>query len=74
MKMVCICKITNEICKASILKITFGKTYDIYEDKYLTNASYYINDAGEELGFYYNDTDFITLQEWRDKKLKELGI
>jgi len=57
--------------------VTYGKSYDVYHysDNFL-----YTDDLGEEYLFFpilkvgLNGSKFITLGEWREEKLKELGI
>jgi hypothetical protein len=51
-------------------KLTYGKGYEI-----VTKGNLHIaikNDSGV-IGVY-NLNRFITLKEWRDKKLKEIGL
>ena len=57
--------------------VTYGKSYDVY---HYTDYLLYIDDLGEEYLFSpisnigLNGSKFITLEEWRDNQLKELGI
>lgn len=68
------------VSKPHIWKVTPGKIYDLYYNKlqYRNNDIYIIDDKGGEFTFVgdmesYSDY-FISLEEWRDKKLNELGI
>lgn len=68
------------VSKPHIWKVTPGKIYDLYYNtlQYRNNDIYIIDDKGDEFTFVgdlesYSDY-FISLEEWRDKKLNELGI
>jgi hypothetical protein len=55
-------------------KLTYGKGYTIKRiDNYKLNSSISIKNDSGVIGIY-NFNRFITLKEWRDKKLKELGL
>ena len=83
MKVVCIEPfIGNSVLKTTI---TYGKTYDVINDmpiKFLGiknskfNATGFylkiINDLGVD--HMYDKSRFITLEEWREKQLKEIGL
>jgi hypothetical protein len=55
-------------------KLVIGKTYLAQID---SNGDYYISDKDNQsrngLGYYKSDL-FVSIDEWRDIKLKELGI
>ena len=53
-------------------QLTYGKTYDILEWTPNKMSVYIINDRGRES--IYSITDFVYQEEWRDMKIKELGI
>ena len=68
------------VSKPHIWKVTPGKIYDLYYNKlqYRNNDIYIIDDKGDEFLFVnglesYSDY-FISLEDFRDKKLNELGI
>jgi hypothetical protein len=53
--------------------LTYGKVYDhIDYDEGITSFIDIIDDTGRESG-YRNDY-FITLEEWREKQLNEIGL
>ncbi len=55
-------------------KLTYGKGYTIKRiDNYKLNSSISITNDSGVIGIY-NFNRFITLKEWRDKKLKEIGL
>ena len=59
--------------------LTVGKIYDIIEEKFepgyiLSNAFYFIADNGDQLLYFPNDKDLITLEQWRDNQLNNIGI
>ena len=73
-KVVCVSKPHN------IWSVTPGKIYDLYYNtlQYKSNDIYIIDDKGDEFIFVdgledYSDY-FITLEDFRDRKLNELGI
>ena len=53
-------------------QLTFGKTYNIIGWTPNKMAVYIINDRGRES--IYSITDFVYQDEWRDMKIKALGI
>ena len=68
------------VSKPHIWKVTPGKIYDLYYDtiQYRNNDIYIIDDNGNRFTFVgdlesYSDY-FISLEDFRDKKLNELGI
>lgn len=68
------------VSKPHIWSVTPGKIYDLYYNtlQYKNNDIYIIDDNGNRFTFVgdlesYSDY-FISLEEWRDKKLNELGI
>lgn len=73
------------VAKPHIWKVTPGKIYDLYYDtinfkglQYRNNDIYIIDDDGNRFTFVgdmksYSDY-FISLEDFRDKKLNELGI
>ena len=67
MKIVCIKSDRNN-------KVTVGKVYNvIYVNEVLSVNNYYIeNDSGDKS--LYDKRMFITLEEFREKRLSELGI
>ncbi len=73
-KVVCVSK------PHKIWKITPGKIYDLYYNtlQYKHNDIYIIDDKGDKFifadGLKSYSNYFLTLEEWRDKKLNELGI
>ena len=55
-------------------KLTYGKGYTIKRiDNYKLNSSISITNDSGVIGIY-NLNRFVTLKEWRDKKLKEIGL
>jgi hypothetical protein len=55
-------------------KLVIGKTYLAHID---SNGDYYISDKDAELSGglgYYQSNLFVSIDEWRDIKLNELGI
>ena len=52
--------------------LTEGKIYESYKGRYNSNKIYIKNDWSFSVS--YNKTSFLTLEEFRDQKLKELGI
>ncbi len=58
------------VCTINTSTLTSGKIYDV-----IAIGSYYLRlfDDCNNLGEYWK-IYFITLEEYRDKKLKELGI
>jgi hypothetical protein len=73
MKVVCIKKYFSQGLQH---ELTYGKIYDTLRPTFsqteLHNNWWIVNDRGHE-ELYSKDT-FITLEEWRSMKLKELGI
>ena len=73
-KVVCISKPHH------IWSVTPGKIYDLYYNKlqYKNNDIYIIDDKGDEFifvdGLELYSNYFITLEEWRELKLNEIGI
>ena len=68
------------VFKPRIWKVTSGKIYDLYYNKYTlqykNNDICIIDDKGDEFLFVnglelYSDY-FITLEEWRERKLNDL--
>lgn len=59
------------ICKYDI---TIGKKYDVIKSHYFQDKYYYsiINDSGNS--YPYLVKLFITLNEYRNKRLEEIGI
>lgn len=71
MKVICVDnKIIGYDYKKIFLPLTIGKTYE-YAHEY--EYSYIIKDDSG-LGRYYQKYFFITLEEYRNKRLKEIGI
>jgi hypothetical protein len=71
------------ICISNKLKytgITIGKEYEIIPELLSQISDFYINDDiyhirnNNGFDFYYPKEYFITIEEYRDKKLNELGI
>lgn len=71
MKVVCIKHFKSQGLQ---YELTYGKVYDVLEvPKWASSGTIHLmNDRGFKS--LYNINSFITLEEWRDKKLKELGI
>lgn len=70
MKVICVNK--NRFSKD---ELTIGKTYEILShnrDGY--KVQWFIADDGSELLYFDNDTDFITLEQWREQQLNQIGI
>ncbi len=88
MKVVCINNIRYNLCQTGysrlftgnlqglIPNITPGKTYDSDESKDGSSADlpllWIVDDTGVS-SWYLKDL-FVSLEEWREEKLKELGI
>ena len=73
MKVICIDSIQSD---GRIVKLTPGKTYDVYKENgvYLKDCNSWVvkNDFG--IARWYHEDVLMSLDKWRDKKLKELGI
>ena len=60
-----------------VWNITVGKTYDVYcKTIYHYDIEYIIDDNGEEFegSFIFGSGFFITLEEWREQKINEIGL
>lgn len=69
-RVVCI-NVNDEVGKK--LHLTYGKTYDhIDYDEGITSFIGIIDDTGRESG--YRKDYFISLEKWREKQLKEIGL
>ena len=74
-----VCINTNELTKEP-LYLTYGKVYEtvpgtatIFDFLPIDDFNYWIiNDRGCKE--YYSKDKFLTLEEWRKRKLNELGI
>ena len=69
------------VSKPHIWSVTPGKIYDLYYNKlqYKNNDIYILDDKGVEFAFVNGDFElyseyFITLEEWRELKLNDLGL
>ena len=70
------------VSKPHIWSVTPGKIYDLYYNKYTlqykNNDICIIDDKGDEFlfvnGLELYSEYFITLEEWRELKLNEIGI
>lgn len=70
MKVICVNK--NRFSKD---ELTIGKTYEIlYHTEHGDTVQWFIADDGTELLYFDNDTDFITVEQWREQQLKLIGI
>ncbi len=72
MKAICIRKSHPGYCKWDL---TPGKTYDVLEQGKDNNKEtiYFIrDDSGEQC--WYGKTSVMPIDEWREMKLKEIGI
>jgi hypothetical protein len=71
MKVVCIKHFKSQGLQ---YELTYGKAYDVLEvPKWATDAVIHImNDRGFKS--LYSISCFVELEEWRDKKLKLIGI
>ena len=68
-------KIRKVVCidETGYLHIKYGKVYDhIDYDEGITSFIDIIDDTGRESG--YRKDYFITLEEWREKQLNEIGL
>ena len=66
-------KIRKVVCINSYLNIKYGKVYDhIDYDEGIAPYISIIDDTCKE--FAYLKSFFISLEKWREDKLKELGI
>jgi len=83
MKIICINKnkggidktMNNIVSSFYNKKLTIGKTYEIlkYDNVDLEPfRQYFIADDGSELLYFDNDTDFITLEQWRNNQLNQI--
>lgn len=77
MKVVCIDDVTDILNFGDGIKeLTYGKEYEIIEKYYQIEWDRrqisIINDIG--IKTEYRLSRFVTLEEWRDNKLKEIGI
>ena len=64
MKVVCICD--------NIARISIGKSYDVFSINMIRDTYLIINDDGYRS--WYGKNVIIPLEEFREKRLKELGI
>ena len=59
-------------------KLTIGKIYEILTyndvDDVEPFKQYFIADDGSELLYFDNDTDFITVEQYREQQLNKIGI
>lgn len=72
MRVVCIKKYVS---RGLQYELTYGREYDASISTIngiMDNCYIITNDRG--LREWYYKTDFVTLEEWRELKLKELGI
>jgi len=55
-------------------ELTYGKVYDVINIRDILGEDVYwiINDIGYKE--YYTYSQFLSLEEWREKQLNELGI
>lgn len=63
MKVICISRDSKDC------KLTIGRQYDAYN---IETSCEVVNDDG--INCYYSFSLFITLEEYRNNKIKELGI
>lgn len=57
-----------------ISMLTYGKIYDDIENQFVdSNCILVKNDFGV-VSEYYQPGSFVTIQEWRNSQLKDLGI
>lgn len=71
MKIICI---KNYKSQGLQLELTYGKSYDTHGGlENLLIDSYCIRNDRNRVE-YYSKADFVTQDEWRDLKLKEIGI
>ena len=76
MKVVCI----SNIVDGELVDLEIGKVYDVNKSFFGNSKGYrYPNIRWYTIKYYENLKDypsniFINLDDWRDKKLKELGI
>ena len=73
MKIVCIKEYKSQGLQ---LELTYGKIYDAKGSPYLESLpldwdNYWIINDRDKLE-YYSKNDFITLEEWRERKINEL--
>lgn len=72
MEIVCIRKYKSQGLQ---LELTYGKSYEVIESpsSYLSDRYICIrNDRSQNE--YYNRGDFVTIDGWRELKLKEIGV
>ena len=70
MKVICIDNHSTNHLDGDELDLTLGKTYDVIKtspDMYLIK-----DDSGDRC--WYNKNAVIPIDEWREKKLREIGI
>jgi hypothetical protein len=76
MEIVCIRKYKSQGLQ---LELTYGKTYEVIPFtrglEYLpyTKDNYSIKNDRNHIN-YYSKTDFVTIDEWRELRLKEIGV
>jgi len=76
MKIVCIKKYKSQGLQ---LELTYGKVYDVLpvakglENLPFAKDNYTIRNDRNQIE-YYSITDFVTVDEWRELQLKEIGI
>ena len=72
-KVVCIDEKTRDSLTKSPMHLTYGKVYDhIDYDEGVTSFISIIDDTGIE--FNHRKFRFISIEEWREKQLNEIGI
>lgn len=60
------------VCVRNSIYLTYGKTYDVEFLPVNKSSVYITNDVGRVDNFPI--TYFLYQEEWREKRLKELGI
>ncbi len=71
MKVVCVSN--GRIQLRGLNLLTIGKVYDV-EIEYVGLSKVYDLTVENGYSIYCSIDDFITVEEWRDKQLKDLGI
>jgi hypothetical protein len=74
MKVVCVNNGKMDGAMESFVNLTVGKTYEALGDNISTSDDVYniINDIGKRGSYYHGRFEMI--EEYRDKKLNQLGI
>ncbi len=72
MKAVCIKSIYKNGLKNDL--IVKGKVYEVEKQEYIGNGNWLIVKCDDGIQRLFTKDVFVSISEWREKRLKELGI